>query len=96
MQQFFWLLNQLLQADAGARSRRLSLQTYRVVPFSPAAGLLAWVEDTVPLADYLIGPGKRSGAHARYRAPGGYSFEQVREWFRGMGSCVCGRGVLSG
>ncbi|KAL6779607.1 ATM1 [Auxenochlorella protothecoides x Auxenochlorella symbiontica] len=76
MQQFFWLLNQLLQADAGARSRRLSLQTYRVVPFSPAAGLLAWVEDTVPLADYLIGPGKRSGAHARYRAPGEYSFEQ--------------------
>ena len=30
----------------------------QVVPFSPSAGLLEWVEDTLPLTEYLIGPNK--------------------------------------
>lgn len=39
---------------------------FQVVPFSPAAGLLEWVEDTMPLSEYLIGRDRMSGAHARY------------------------------
>ena len=45
---------------------------WQVVAFTPFAGLLAWVENTLPLAEYLIG-GRRGGAHARYRRPGDYS-----------------------
>ena len=39
----------------------------QVVPFSPFAGLLEWVEDTSPLGDYLMGANRRTGAHAKYR-----------------------------
>lgn len=46
----------------------------QVVPFSPAAGLLEWVEDTVPLSEYLNGPDRCSGAHARHARPGDLTF----------------------
>ena len=46
----------------------------QVVPFSPAAGLLEWVEDTLPLSDYLTGRSRLEGAHARYRRPGDLGF----------------------
>ena len=46
----------------------------QVVPFSPAAGLLEWVEDTEPLGKYLLGEDRVSGAHRRYARPGDYSF----------------------
>ena len=45
-----------------------------MVPFSPASGLLEWVEDTVPMAEYLLGPNRTTGAHQRYRRPGDYSW----------------------
>ena len=46
----------------------------QVVPFSPAAGLLEWVEETVPLGRHLIGEDRQSGAHKRYARPGDLSF----------------------
>ena len=46
----------------------------QVVPFSPAAGLLEWVENTEPLGRYLLGEDRMSGAHRRYARPGDYSF----------------------
>ena len=46
----------------------------QVVPFSPAAGLLEWVEDTEPLGKYLLGEDRVSGAHRRYARSGDYSF----------------------
>jgi ataxia telangiectasia mutated family protein len=41
----------------------------QIVPFTPFAGLLEWVEQTVPLGDYLMGSGgtRTGGAHARFR-----------------------------
>lgn len=38
----------------------------QVIAFTPFAGLVAWAEDTVPLANYLSGEDKDSGAHKRY------------------------------
>ncbi len=38
------------------------------MPFSPCAGLLEWVNNTVCLTEYLIGHDRSGGAHARYRA----------------------------
>lgn len=46
----------------------------QVVPFSPAAGLLEWVEETVPLGRYLVGEDRLSGAHRRYARAGDASF----------------------
>jgi hypothetical protein len=55
-------------------SRKTLLENLQVVPFSPAAGLLEWVEDTTPLSDYLTGRTRMAGAHARYRRPGDITF----------------------
>lgn len=68
MQQFFGLVNSLLAGDPAAARRRLGMVTYKVVPFSPAAGLVQWVEHTIPLTDYLLGRDRRGGAFARWAA----------------------------
>ena len=67
MQQVFGLLNSLL-ADAPATAMRaLSIRTYKIVPFSPAAGLLEWVEHTSTMMEciYFTGepPGLNSARH---------------------------------
>lgn len=91
MQQFFSLVNHLLQNAETTRQRQLSIRTYKagrspsspcaaptaagsqaepsmqVVPFSPFAGLLEWVEETMPLANYLLGSDRSTGAHMRLR-----------------------------
>ena len=64
MQQFFCLVNELLRRDEQARLRALRLRVYSVVPLAPTAGILQWVEGTIPLMQYLTGP---NGAHERYR-----------------------------
>ena len=48
----------------------------QVVPFSPASGLLEWVEDTIPVHEYLTGKDKHSGAHKRYKKPADLPFAQ--------------------
>lgn len=48
----------------------------KVVPFSPASGLLEWVEDTIPVHEYLTGKDKQSGAQKRYSKSGNLSFSQ--------------------
>lgn len=64
--------------------RDVCAQNGQVVPFSPAAGLLEWVEETVPLSEYLNGPDRASGAHARYARPGDltYPAAQARRIWR--------------
>ena len=51
----------------------------QVVPFSPASGLLEWVEDTIPVHESLTGKAKASGAHKRYSRPGDLSFAQCMQ-----------------
>lgn len=65
-------MHALMQHALG--SEKLTDPASQVVPFSPAAGLLEWVEDTLPLSDYLTGRTRLEGAHARYRRPGDISF----------------------
>ncbi|PSC71129.1 serine threonine-kinase ATM isoform X1 [Micractinium conductrix] len=76
MQQFFWLVNQFLRQEERTARRALFIRTYKVVPFSPSSGLLEWVEHTLPMADYLLGPNRAAGAHARYRRRGAYTWTQ--------------------
>lgn len=74
MQQFFSFLNRLLTHNALARTRSLHINQYRVVPFSPASGVLAWIDGAESLADYLVGPFKRGGVYARH--PAALTFEK--------------------
>ena len=53
--------------------------TLQVVPFTPAAGLLEWVEETEPLLPYLIGDHPfRGGAWGRYHRSHDKDFVQSR------------------
>ncbi|KAK9806879.1 hypothetical protein WJX72_005975 [[Myrmecia] bisecta] len=76
MQQFFGLINNVLQDCTATRKRKLHIVTYKVVPFSPASGLLEWVEETMPLSEYLTGADRVTGAHKRYGKPDDINFVQ--------------------
>jgi ataxia telangiectasia mutated family protein len=69
MQQIFSLVNDLLRENKETRQRSLRIRTYKIIPLSPNSGLLGFVENTMPLAEYLLGPSKNieMGAHLRYR-----------------------------
>ncbi|CAK9137605.1 unnamed protein product [Ilex paraguariensis] len=58
MEQFFGLVNIFLQNHRDTWKRRLRIRTYKVIPFTPSAGVIEWVNGHVPLGEYLIG---RSG-----------------------------------
>ncbi|ERN06689.1 hypothetical protein AMTR_s00058p00205060 [Amborella trichopoda] len=79
MEQFFGLVNTFLQNHCDTQKRRLSIRTYKVVPFTPSAGVLEWVDGTIPLGDYLLGSTKDGGAHGRY-GKGDWSYQECREY----------------
>ncbi|KAM6570000.1 hypothetical protein CsatB_017985 [Cannabis sativa] len=78
MEQFFGLVNTFLQNHRDTWKRRLGVRTYKVVPFTPSAGVLEWVNGTLPLGEYLIGSMRTGGAHGRYGV-GDWSFLKCRE-----------------
>ncbi|XP_009622788.1 serine/threonine-protein kinase ATM isoform X4 [Nicotiana tomentosiformis] len=78
MEQFFGLVNTFLQNRRDTWKRRLRIRTYKVVPFTPSAGVLEWVNGTLPLGDYLIGSTRDGGAHGRYGA-GDWTFMKCRQ-----------------
>ncbi|XP_031496138.1 serine/threonine-protein kinase ATM isoform X2 [Nymphaea colorata] len=78
MEQFFGLVNTFLHSRHVTWRRKLRIRTYKVVPFTPSAGVLEWVNGTVPLGEYLLGSMKTGGAHGRY-GKGDWSFLQCRE-----------------
>ena len=69
MQQLFGLINDVFEEDPKSRQANLSLRTFQVVPLSPCAGLMQWVDNTVTLGKLLTGDGPAyvDGAHTKYR-----------------------------
>jgi ataxia telangiectasia mutated family protein len=65
MVQLFGLVNTLLRETPEARARDLRMGSFRVIPFTPSAGMVEWIENTLPLGDWLVN-GQRP-AHLRYR-----------------------------
>lgn len=64
MQQIFELVNSLLIHSP----KKLRIRTYKIIPLSPSSGLLGWVENTIPLASYLLNLNdEKTSAHVRYR-----------------------------
>ncbi|KAJ0603861.1 putative non-specific serine/threonine protein kinase [Helianthus annuus] len=78
MEQFFALVNTFLQNHRDTWKRRLGIRTYKVVPFTPSAGVLEWVNGTLPLGEYLTGSSRSGGAHGRYGL-GDWSFPKCRQ-----------------
>lgn len=78
MEQFFGLVNTFLHNHRDTWKRRLGIRTYKVVPFTPSAGVLEWVNGTLPLGEYLIGSTRNGGAHGRYGI-GDWTFPKCRE-----------------
>ncbi|KAM1295462.1 hypothetical protein ACFX2H_015262 [Malus domestica] len=78
MQQFFGLVNTFLQNHQDTWKRRLGVRKYKVVPFTPSAGVLEWVNGTLPLGEYLIGSTRNGRGHGRYGV-GDWSFLKCRE-----------------
>ncbi|KAL2340901.1 hypothetical protein Fmac_008841 [Flemingia macrophylla] len=74
MEQFFGLVNTFLRNHQDTWKRRLGVRTYKVVPFTPSAGVLEWVSGTLPLGEYLTG---RPVMHYFFLE----RFLQPAEWF---------------
>lgn len=54
MEQVFEQVSSLLQAQQATRQRNLSIRTYKVLPLTPSAGIIEFVQNTIPLNDYLL------------------------------------------
>nr|CAB3472554.1 unnamed protein product [Digitaria exilis] len=70
-----------------AKSGNDDLRQDAVVPFTPSAGVVEWVNGTVPLGDYLLGSTRISGAHGRY-GTGDWTYLQCREYLMSVGYIV--------
>ncbi|KAK5938322.1 Serine/threonine-protein kinase tel1 [Knufia obscura] len=60
MEQVFEQVSDLLQDHRPTRQRNLGIRTYKVIPLTHNAGILEFVQNTIPLNDYLL------PAHTRY------------------------------
>ncbi|KAJ3345995.1 hypothetical protein HDU83_003529 [Entophlyctis luteolus] len=56
----FSMMNVLLKKNVECRQRDLKVETYRIVPLSQRAGVIEWLDNTVPIGEYL------NIAHAKY------------------------------
>ncbi|KAJ8489343.1 hypothetical protein ONZ51_g2973 [Trametes cubensis] len=61
MEQVFDLVNVVLRRDRETKKRNLSVKGYKVIPLAAQAGVLEFVENTIPLMQWL------RPAHPRYR-----------------------------
>lgn len=60
MEQVFEQVSDLLDDHRPTRQRNLGIRTYKVIPLKENAGIIEFVQNTVPLHDYLL------PAHTRY------------------------------
>lgn len=54
MEQVFELVNMVLRRDRETKRRNLSVRGYTVVPLASQAGILEFVENTMPLQGWLF------------------------------------------
>ena len=60
MEQVFEQVSSLLKDHRATRQRSLGIRTYKVLPLTSNAGIIEFVQNTIPLNDYLV------PAHQRY------------------------------
>ncbi|BFZ64289.1 Serine/threonine-protein kinase tel1 [Saitoella coloradoensis] len=54
MEQVFQQVDALLQKNQNTRLRNLRIRTYKVLPLTENSGILEWVQQTIPINEYLI------------------------------------------
>ena len=54
MEQVFAAVSSLLASQRSTRQRALKIRTYKVLPLTATAGIIEFVQNTVPLHDYLL------------------------------------------
>ena len=54
MEQVFELVNIVLKRDRATTKRGLHIRTYKVIPIASQAGVLEFVENTIPLGTWLV------------------------------------------
>uniref|UniRef100_M4B888 non-specific serine/threonine protein kinase n=1 Tax=Hyaloperonospora arabidopsidis (strain Emoy2) TaxID=559515 RepID=M4B888_HYAAE len=82
IEQVFETMNQFLLEEKETCKRKLRLRTYRVVPLSPIAGVLEWVENTIPWGSYLVSrTSKMLSAHERYH-PFEWKHAECRQYLK--------------
>ncbi|PIL25206.1 hypothetical protein GSI_13095 [Ganoderma sinense ZZ0214-1] len=72
MEQVFDLVNVVLRHDRETQKRKLGVRAYKVIPLASQAGVLEFVDNTTPLANWL------KPAHIRYR-PNDWSQDDVHK-----------------
>eukprot|EP01063_Lacrimia_lanifica_P003407 TRINITY_DN11822_c0_g2_i1.p1 TRINITY_DN11822_c0_g2~~TRINITY_DN11822_c0_g2_i1.p1 ORF type:complete len:1549 (+),score=539.65 TRINITY_DN11822_c0_g2_i1:223-4647(+) len=79
LEQIFGLCNALLDKQPEAQQGRgLCMRTYKVVPLSPTAGVVQWVQDTLPMGEWLLARSNPSdGAHYKYH-PKDMTYREAR------------------
>ena len=60
MEQVFEQVSNLLRDHRETRRRQLGIRTYKVIPLTPNVGIIEFVQNTIPLHEYLL------PAHQRY------------------------------
>ncbi|KAI9795692.1 MAG: Serine/threonine-protein kinase tel1 [Piccolia ochrophora] len=60
MEQVFHQVSQVFKKDRATRQRELGIRTYKVLPLTTNTGVIEFVPNTIPLAEYLV------PAHDRY------------------------------
>ena len=53
MEQVFEMVNIVLRHDRETQKRKLSVRGYKVIPLAPQAGVLEFVDNTIPLGSWL-------------------------------------------
>lgn len=71
MEQVFEQVSNLLKEHRPTRARKLGIRTYKVIPLTQNAGVIEFVQNTIPLHDFLL------PAHQRY-FPKDYKPNQCR------------------
>ncbi|KAB0793612.1 hypothetical protein PPYR_13232 [Photinus pyralis] len=86
MQQVFNNMNGLLACNK--QTRGLLIRTYKIVPLSQRSGILEWVDNSMPIGEYLVGDGKtKSGAHVIYNNDE-YSPARCRIEYKNAAKCT--------
>ncbi|KAK3580733.1 hypothetical protein CHS0354_005741 [Potamilus streckersoni] len=54
VEQLFFIMNQVFNNDPACRNRKLKLRTYQVIPMTSRVGLIEWMNNTIPLKEFLL------------------------------------------
>ncbi|CAH0564561.1 unnamed protein product [Brassicogethes aeneus] len=80
MEQVFTIMNSLLASNK--QTTCLRIRTYKIMPLSMRSGILEWVDNSMPIGNYLVGGPGLEGAHSRYKSKEELSPTECRNQYK--------------